>query len=101
SGLLARSADRPAAMTVRSGVYRDGFDKAVRPQDDFFRHFNGGWIGRQGRFLLPWGLRPVPPTSRGGTCPPAVRRRQAQPTEHVGGGNMCVVSDFVFGFEDS
>ena len=78
-GLLARAADRSAAATARSGVDPDGFDRAVRPQDDFFRHVNGGWIGRQGRFLLPWGLRPVPPTSRGGTCLAAVRRRQARP----------------------
>ena len=25
---------------------RDGLDKNVRPQDDFFRHINGGWIAR-------------------------------------------------------
>jgi len=30
----------------RSGVDRSGFDTSVRPQDDFFRHVNGGWIAR-------------------------------------------------------
>ena len=44
--LLARAADRPATATARSGVDPNGFDKAVRPQDDFFRHVNGSWIGR-------------------------------------------------------
>jgi hypothetical protein len=29
----------------------------------------------QGRFILRLGLTRVPPTSRGGTCPVAVRRR--------------------------
>ncbi len=40
---LARG-DDPAP--TRSGVDRSGFDAAVRPQDDFFRHVNGGWISR-------------------------------------------------------
>ena len=30
----------------RSGVDSSSFDTAVRPQDDFFRHVNGGWIAR-------------------------------------------------------
>jgi putative endopeptidase len=46
SGALVGAADRPPATPARSGVDPDGFDKAVRPQDDFFRHVNGGWIGR-------------------------------------------------------
>ena len=29
-----------------SGVDQTGFDASVRPQDDFFRHVNGGWIER-------------------------------------------------------
>jgi putative endopeptidase len=29
-----------------SGVDPSGFDKCVRPQDDFFRYVNGGWIAR-------------------------------------------------------
>src|SRR3954452_23200715 len=30
----------------RSGIDPTSFDKAVRPQDDLFRHVNGGWIRR-------------------------------------------------------
>ncbi|AMV39773.1 M13 family metallopeptidase [Planctomyces sp. SH-PL62] len=37
-------ADDPAPASARSGVDPSGFDKEVRPQDDFFRHVNGGWI---------------------------------------------------------
>jgi putative endopeptidase len=29
-----------------SGIDRSGFDTTVRPQDDFFRYVNGGWIAR-------------------------------------------------------
>ena len=32
--------------TARSGIDPSGFDRAVRPQDDFFRYVNGGWIAR-------------------------------------------------------
>jgi putative endopeptidase len=38
----ARAADR----VMRSGVDPSGFDKSFRPQDDFFRYVNGGWIAR-------------------------------------------------------
>jgi putative endopeptidase len=31
---------------LRSGIDRSGFDNTVRPQDDFFRYVNGGWIAR-------------------------------------------------------
>jgi putative endopeptidase len=41
--IVVRAADRAAA---RSGVDTSGFDTAVRPQDDFFRYVNGGWIAR-------------------------------------------------------
>jgi len=40
-GESSRAAD-PVAR--RSGVDRSGFDTSVRPQDDFFRYVNGGWI---------------------------------------------------------
>lgn len=43
-GLVARAADSPAVKPARSGVDSSGFDRAVRPQDDLFRHVNGGWI---------------------------------------------------------
>jgi putative endopeptidase len=42
---LARAADR-AKPELRSGITGDGIDPKVRPQDDFFRHVNGGWIAR-------------------------------------------------------
>jgi putative endopeptidase len=35
---------RAAAKKLVSGVDRSGFDESVRPQDDFFRYVNGGWI---------------------------------------------------------
>jgi putative endopeptidase len=41
--VLARAAD---GLASRSGIDRSGFDTAVRPQDDFFRYVNGGWIAR-------------------------------------------------------
>jgi putative endopeptidase len=37
------AADPPA---LKSGVDRASFDPAVRPQDDFFRSVNGGWLKR-------------------------------------------------------
>ncbi len=36
----------PAPGTPRSGVDRDTFDSAVRPQDDLFRHVNGSWLSK-------------------------------------------------------
>ncbi len=32
------------AATAHSGVLLAHFDPAVRPQDDFYRHVNGGWL---------------------------------------------------------
>ncbi|MGP0067131.1 MAG: M13 family metallopeptidase [Isosphaeraceae bacterium] len=40
SGPRAGAEDR----TVRSGIGKSGFDEKARPQDDLFRHVNGGWI---------------------------------------------------------
>ena len=40
AGPRAGAADR----VLRSGVTATGFDAKVRPQDDLFRHVNGGWI---------------------------------------------------------
>ena len=31
---------------LRSGLDPAGFDKTVRPQDDLFRHVNGGWLAK-------------------------------------------------------
>ncbi|MBK6288535.1 MAG: M13 family metallopeptidase [Pseudomonadales bacterium] len=58
----------PAVTAVESaglyadpaGIDRSGFDLDVRPQDDFFRYVNGGWIART---VIPadrtwWGVIP-------------------------------------------
>ncbi|HUQ89407.1 MAG TPA: M13-type metalloendopeptidase [Vicinamibacterales bacterium] len=38
----------PGATTkaVESGLEPESFDKEVRPQDDLFRHVNGGWLAK-------------------------------------------------------
>ena len=33
-------------MTLPSGIPAEDFDPAIRPQDDLFRHANGGWLAR-------------------------------------------------------
>jgi putative endopeptidase len=33
-----------ADRVLKSGITKSGFDAKVRPQDDLFRHVNGGWI---------------------------------------------------------
>jgi putative endopeptidase len=45
SGATAVHAPAAAAAGTH-GILRENFDEAVRPQDDFFRHVNGGWISR-------------------------------------------------------
>ncbi len=35
-----------APKPLTSGMELTNFDKAVRPQDDLFRHVNGGWLAR-------------------------------------------------------
>ena len=32
------------AQTLTSGIDTTNFDRSIRPQDDFFRYVNGGWI---------------------------------------------------------
>src|SRR5262245_4374524 len=32
------------AGILKSGVYLQNLDKNVRPQDDFYRHIDGGWL---------------------------------------------------------
>lgn len=34
----------PAPAPLTSGIDASGLDKAVRPQDDFYKHVNGGWL---------------------------------------------------------
>ena len=41
------------AGILKSGVYLQNLDKTVRPQDDFYRHVNGGWLAADGRFVPP------------------------------------------------
>ena len=38
------AAPSATAGILRSGVYLQNVDKAVRPQDDFYRHVNGQWL---------------------------------------------------------
>src|SRR5262245_2633641 len=42
-----RAAPPPAPPApLSSGLELTAFDKAVRPQDDLFRHVNGGWLAK-------------------------------------------------------
>jgi putative endopeptidase len=41
---VASTARPDDPVTKRAGIDRSGFDTSVRPQDDFFRYANGGWI---------------------------------------------------------
>lgn len=41
---LAGAQARPQAHTLKSGIDTSGFDKSIRPQDDFFRYVNGAWL---------------------------------------------------------
>lgn len=44
-GLIAAVSAQQAPVTgLRSGLDMTTFDKRVRPQDDLFRHVNGGWL---------------------------------------------------------
>ena len=31
-------------QALSSGIDQSNFDKLVRPQDDFYRYVNGGWL---------------------------------------------------------
>ncbi|HEX5868864.1 MAG TPA: M13 family metallopeptidase, partial [Longimicrobium sp.] len=44
-GTPANGASAPSP-SLSSGIDTTGFDRSVRPQDDFFRFVNGGWISR-------------------------------------------------------
>ncbi|AHG88548.1 peptidase M13 [Gemmatirosa kalamazoonensis] len=44
--LLAAAAARPAEAQRALGIDTTNFDRAVRPQDDFFRFVNGRWLAR-------------------------------------------------------
>ena len=42
--LCAASAASAQTRTLGSGVDTSNFDRSIRPQDDFFRYVNGGWL---------------------------------------------------------
>ncbi len=42
--LAAHAQQSAPAGILKSGVYQQNLDKSVRPQDDFYRHINGGWL---------------------------------------------------------
>ncbi len=42
--VIAGCSGAPAAPPLDSGVALANFDTGVRPQDDFFRYVNGGWL---------------------------------------------------------
>jgi predicted metalloendopeptidase len=44
SSLFVLSASSLAAQKRTSGIDTTNFDKSIRPQDDFFRYVNGGWL---------------------------------------------------------
>ncbi len=44
--VAAVAAQGPSSAPPASGIDVTGFDKAVRPQDDFFRYVNGGWLAK-------------------------------------------------------
>ncbi|MBV9774335.1 MAG: M13 family metallopeptidase [Gemmatimonadetes bacterium] len=44
NGTAARNASSQPARSGGFGVDTTGFDRSVRPQDDFFRFVNGGWL---------------------------------------------------------
>src|SRR5262245_17032486 len=48
AGLVLSIAGSPLAQqqAQKSGIDLGNFDKSVRPQDDFFRYTNGGWLAR-------------------------------------------------------
>ena len=41
---LAAAQARPLERVLKSGIDTSGFDKSIRPQDDFFRYVNGAWL---------------------------------------------------------
>ncbi|MFZ0429350.1 MAG: M13-type metalloendopeptidase [Acidobacteriota bacterium] len=44
--LAAEETGTSATKTLESGIDFDGFDKSIRPQDDFNGYVNGGWIAK-------------------------------------------------------
>jgi predicted metalloendopeptidase len=44
--VVVATAGLGAQQALQSGLDRSTFDTSVRPQDDLFRHVNGGWLAR-------------------------------------------------------
>jgi len=42
--LLGSCADQQPPQPMLSGIDTAGMDTTVRPQDDFYRYANGGWL---------------------------------------------------------
>ena len=40
----ARPQERQPERVLKSGIDTSGFDKSIRPQDDFYRYVNGAWL---------------------------------------------------------
>ena len=41
---IQAAAQPPPVITIKSGLYLSGFDRAVKPQDDLYRFVNGTWL---------------------------------------------------------
>src|SRR4029077_14988688 len=46
AAVMVCAAAPPRADQFRSGLDVAGFDRGVTPQDDLYRHVNGGWLAR-------------------------------------------------------
>ena len=44
--VAALAAQGPSGKPMASGIDTEAFDRSVRPQDDFFRYVNGGWLAK-------------------------------------------------------
>ena len=44
SAVVIAGATQASAQNLTSGIDTAGFDRSIRPQDDFYRYVNGGWL---------------------------------------------------------
>ncbi len=44
AAILAGAISLPASAQLTSGIDTTNFDHSIRPQDDFYRYVNGGWL---------------------------------------------------------
>jgi len=44
AAILASAIALPASAQLTSGIDTTNFDHSIRPQDDFYRYVNGGWL---------------------------------------------------------